>query len=163
MTDSKPSKSARKREQQELQALGEQLLALNDADLATVPLDDKLLDAINTAKKIKSYGALRRQRQYIGKLMRDIDPAPIRAALDSLRIDDVRQKRLFARAEKWRDRIVRERGAGLEAFEAEIGAADSELQRLMAELESALSDRAEKTARRQIFRRVHAILVRIAS
>ncbi len=163
MTDSKPSKSARKREQQELQALGEQLLALNEADLATVPLDDKLLDAINTAKKIKSHGALRRQRQYIGKLMRDIDPTPIRAALESLRIDDVRQKRLFARAEKWRDRIVRERGIGLAAFEAETGATDSELQRLMAELDAALSDRAEKTARRQIFRRVHAILVRIAS
>ena len=162
MTESKPSKSARKRKQQELQDLGEQLLALNAAELATMPIDAPLLEAVKTAKSIKSRGALRRQRQYIGKLMRDIDPQPIRVELTRLRIDDVRQKRVFANAEKWRDRIVRERGAALAAFEAETGAADDELHNLLRELDTAFSDKAEKTARRKIFRRVHEILVRIA-
>lgn len=163
MTDAKPSKSAQKRAQQELQALGEELIALNEVDLATMALDEKLLDAVRAAQRINSHSALRRQRQFIGKLMREIDPQPIRAGLQALRVDDVRRKRLFARAEKWRDRIVREREAGIAAFEAEIGVKDVELRKLLAKLDTAFSDKAEKTARRQIFRRVHEILVRIAS
>ena len=81
MTDSKPSKSARKREQLERQALGEELIALSDADLATMPVDDRLGEAIRSARTIRSHGALRRQKQLIGKLMRDVDPAPIRDRL----------------------------------------------------------------------------------
>ena len=161
MTDSKPSKSARKREQLERQALGEQLIDLSEAELATMPLDDRLGDAIRTARAIKSHGALRRQKQLIGKLMRELDIEPIRAQLTALRADDLRQKRVFASAEKWRDRIVRERAAGLEAFEAATGTADEELRKSLAELDVALSDRDETTARRKIFRRVYEILGRI--
>ena len=158
MTDSKPSKSARKREQLERQALGEQLIDLSDAELATMRLDDRLGDAIRTARAIKSHGALRRQKQLIGKLMRELDVEPIRAQLAALRADELRQKRVFASAEKWRDRIVRERGAGLEAFELETGATDDELRRSLAELDVALSDRDETTARRKIFRRIYQLI-----
>ena len=161
MTESKPSKSERKREQLERQALGEELIALNDAELAAFQLDDRLLDAIRHARSITSHGALRRQRQFIGKLMREVDPEPIRTELQRLRAEDMRQKRVFAQAEKWRDRIARERAAGLAAFEADTGLDDDELRSLLQELDGAFSDRAEKTARRKIFRRVHEILVRI--
>ena len=161
MTESKPSKSARKREQLQLQELGEQLMALNDAELASMSLDERLLAAIVTAKGIKARGALRRQRQLIGKLMREIDAEPIRAHLLRLRADDMRQKRVFAQAEKWRDRIASQRRDGLAAFESEVGIADAELQALLSELDAAFSDKAEKTARRKIFRRVHEILGRI--
>jgi len=81
----KPSKSARKREYLELQKLGEELLSLKDAELAAMPIDEELRDAVLDARQIKAHGALRRQKQYIGKLMGHVDPEPIRAALERLR------------------------------------------------------------------------------
>ena len=81
MTDAKPSKSARKREYLALQKLGEELLTLKDCDLEEIDLDEDLLNAVLEARRMRSRGALRRQKQYIGKLMRGVDPEPIRAAL----------------------------------------------------------------------------------
>ena len=85
MTDPKPSKSARKREFLALQKLGEQLLTLRESDLHAIDLDEELLDAVLEARRIKTHGALRRQKQYIGKLMRRLDPEPIRTALARVR------------------------------------------------------------------------------
>jgi ribosome-associated protein len=107
---------------------------------------------------MKSHGALRRQKQLIGKLMRELDPEPIRAEFARLRADEIGQKKVFAQAEKWRDRLVAERGAALEAFCGEIGSDDAELRSLLAELDVAFSERDEKTVRRKIFRRVHELL-----
>lgn len=84
MTDLKPSKSARKREFLALQKLGEELIALHESDLQEMGLDEELLEAVLDARQIKSHGALRRQKQYIGKIMRQIDPEPIRAAMKRL-------------------------------------------------------------------------------
>ena len=77
-----PSKSMRKREAAAAQDLGTRLIALKESDLAALDLPETLHDAILLAKRITSRGGLARQRQYIGKLMRDIDPAPIEAALE---------------------------------------------------------------------------------
>ena len=85
MTEPKPSKSAKKREYLALQKLGEELLTVKEPDLLSMDLDDDLLAAIQDARRIKSHGALRRQKQFIGKLMRGIDPEPIRAALERVR------------------------------------------------------------------------------
>lgn len=76
-----PSKSSRKREMHALQDLGEQLVALPAERLKKVPLPDVLYDAIRAAQGFKME-ARRRQMQYIGKLMRKIDPAPIQAQLE---------------------------------------------------------------------------------
>ncbi len=160
MTDAKPSKSALKREVLALQELGEELIALSAAQLASLSLNDRLEKAVHDAARIKSRGALRRQKQLIGKLMRDVDPEPIRAALAQLRADDMRAKRVFAQAERWRDRLVNDGEAALGEFAAATGAADAELRALLGDLEVAFSEKAEKTVRRQIFRRVHEILVR---
>ena len=84
MDDTKPSKSAKKREYIALQKLGEQLVSLRTSDLASVPMSDSLREAILEARQITSNGALRRQKQYIGKLMRQEDPEPIRAALERI-------------------------------------------------------------------------------
>ena len=162
MTDSKPSKSTRKREQLALQELGETLIALNDSELAFLSLDDKLHKAIRDARQISSRGALRRQKQLIGRLMRDVDPQAVRAELARLRADDVRNKRLFARAERWRDRLLVAGSVALNEFDAETNTADAELRTLLGELNVAFSEKAEKTVRRQIFRRIHEILVRIS-
>ena len=85
MTELKPSKSALKREYIALQKLGEELISLKESDLKGLPLDDNLHEAIMEARQIKAHGALRRQKQYIGKLMRHIDPEPLRAAVAKLR------------------------------------------------------------------------------
>ena len=79
MTDVKPSKSARKREYQALQELGEQLIELGDDELAAIQTDDYLIEQVRQAKRISAHGASRRQRQLIGKIMREVDPEPIRA------------------------------------------------------------------------------------
>jgi len=84
VTDLKPSKSAKKREYLALQKLGEDLIGLNEPDLRKMELDEGLLEAVLEARRIKSRGALRRQKQYIGKLMRHVDPEPIRAAMTRL-------------------------------------------------------------------------------
>ena len=162
MTDSKPSKSERKRRQQALQELGERLIKLNDEELMSVPLDDALRTAVTDARFMKSHGALRRQKQLIGKLMRRVDPEPVRAALARLSADDLRGKQLFARAERWRDRLVRENKAGLDAFEAELECKDETLRQMLGALLDTYDDRTEKTLRRQIFRRIHTILVAAA-
>ena len=107
---------------------------------------------------MNSRGALRRQKQLIGKLMRQVDPEPIRAALARLSADDLRAKRLFARAERWRDTLVRGNSEDLTAFESHTGSEDPEVRKLLRELDSALDERIEKTLRRQLFRRIHAVL-----
>ena len=85
MDDTKPSKSARKRAYLALQKLGEELVTLRESDLQAMPLDEDLRDAVLEARRIKAHGALRRQKQYIGKLMGRVDPEPIREALERLR------------------------------------------------------------------------------
>jgi len=162
VTDSKPSKSTRKREQLALQELGEALIALNDSELASLSLDDKLHKAVRDAGRISSRGALRRQKQLIGKLMRNVDPQPIRTKLAQLRADDVRNKRIFARAERWRDQLLVNGAQMLDAFDAETNTTDAELRALLGELDVGYGERAEKTVRRQIFRRIHEILVKIS-
>jgi len=82
--DLKPSKSARKREYLALQKLGEELITLKESELEALPLDDNLREAVMEARQMKAHGALRRQKQYIGKLMRHVDPEPIRAEMAKL-------------------------------------------------------------------------------
>ena len=81
MDETKPSKSERKREHLALQKLGEALIPLQEQDLRAMGLDEELLDAVLQAKRISKRGALRRQKQYIGKLMGRLDPEPVRKAL----------------------------------------------------------------------------------
>ena len=145
-----------------MQELGEALIALNASELAALSLDDRLHKAIRDAGQISSRGALRRQKQLIGRHMRGVDPQPIRAALARLRADDVRNQRLFARAERWRDRLLMDDTRALDEFNAATKTADAQLRSLLGELHVAFSERAEKTVRRQIFRRVHEILVKIS-
>ena len=80
-----PSKSERKRQMTALQELGTRLVDLSDTQLKKIPIEDsRLEEAIAEARRIKAWGGLRRQLQYIGKIMRQIDPAPIQQALDEL-------------------------------------------------------------------------------
>ncbi|MFO1429523.1 MAG: ribosome biogenesis factor YjgA [Candidatus Competibacteraceae bacterium] len=77
----KPSKTQRKREALALQKLGETLVTLKPTQLAQIPMPDELREAVLAAQSMPQRGAHKRQLQYIGRLMREIDPEPIRAAL----------------------------------------------------------------------------------
>ena len=153
--NSKPSKSARKREQHALQSLGERLIELAPEQLESMNLDERLLDAVVAAKSIRAHGALRRQKQLIGKLMRQQDPEPIRAALNAFHRDDRREKALFREAESWRDRITGDDGGALAAFFEHIGHDNEALAIELRQFRSATYDKARKTARRRIFREIH--------
>lgn len=77
-----PSKSSRKRAMHALQDLGQQLVELSVERLRKVPMPEELFDAVRDAQRFTAHEARRRQMQYIGKLMRNIDPEPIQAQLD---------------------------------------------------------------------------------
>ncbi|RJG50067.1 ribosome-associated protein [Motilimonas pumila] len=103
------SKSEIKREMDALQALGNQLVKLSPTELAKIPLSESLADAIALAHKIKNkHEALRRQLQYIGKLMRHEDPEPIQAALDKLANKHQEATREFHQIEIFRDQVIAE-------------------------------------------------------
>jgi len=116
--EARPSKSARKREAHALQSLGERLIRLRDAELATLDLPEPLVDAILEARRIKSRAAGARQRQYIGRLMRDIDPAPLQAAFERWEQGPAEERARFAELERWRTRLLDD-PAALDAFMAE--------------------------------------------
>ena len=83
--DSRPSKSERKRQMHALQEMGERLVSLPQADLDRIQIDDeRLREAVEMARGIKARGALKRQLQFIGKLMRDNDLTLIQTALQQI-------------------------------------------------------------------------------
>jgi ribosome-associated protein len=155
MSVSKPSKSARKREYLYLQSLGEQLIDLSSEQLASISLDDQLLEAVQTAKSMKVHGALRRQKQLIGKLMREVDPQPIRVALEAFGRHDNLAKEVFREAEQWRDRIAAEGSSALADFFALIGGENRELKELSKTYATAAHDKARRLTRRRIFSEIH--------
>ena len=84
--EGKPSKTQRKKEVHALQDLGEALVALSEEQLARIALPERLRDAVMEARRITRFEAKRRQLQYIGKLMRQLEPSMlsrVRAALTS--------------------------------------------------------------------------------
>jgi len=155
----RPSKSARKREATAAQKLGQRLIELKESDLVALGLPERLLDALLLAKRITSRGGLARQRQYIGKLMRDVDPGPIEAALNAASrgatIDAEKHKRI----EAWRARLLAEGPAALDEFMKWRPAADRKSLQLL--ITKATSERVDSGTRegasRQLFRAVREL------
>ncbi len=105
--DEKPSKSALKREMQGLQDIGATIVKLSDGDLAHIPLEGLLQEAILTARRIQnSHEGLRRQMQYIGKLMRSTDTTAIEAALRDLENGRQEHNLRFHKLEALRDELL---------------------------------------------------------
>jgi len=101
-----PSKSQQKRDVEALQELGEALVELPDSQFKRIDLPEDLRTAVAACRKITQNGALRRQKQYIGKLMRHIDPAPIQAQLDVFNGVSAEANVKLHQAEKWRDKLI---------------------------------------------------------
>jgi ribosome-associated protein len=101
-----PSKTKIKKQMHELRDLGKELTELGKDQLAQLDIPESLRDAIREMKNINKFGAQRRQIQYIGKLMREIDPAPILAKLDVWKGRSQQHIAYTHQLERWRDRLM---------------------------------------------------------
>ena len=118
------SKTQMKKQMNDLQALGMELTKLSSDTLKKIGLDEELFEAIATYKKITSNSALKRQAQFIGRLMRDTDPAPIEAYLAKLRGDNAAHNAFLQRVEQARTRLLADDGA-ITQFMADFPQADA--------------------------------------
>jgi len=154
MQEEAVSKTRRKQEMHELQALGAALVELPESRLRALGLHENLLQAVVEAKRIRSHGAKRRQLQYIGRLMRDVDAAPIRAGLAAIEGHSAQAAAQHRRAEAWRERLLGD-DAALTQFAAEHPGAD--LQALRALIRNARKESKEgrpPRAARELFRMI---------
>ncbi len=104
--DQSISKTQLKREMHKLQKLGEELITLTSKQLDALPLPENLRIAVDQAAKMTKHRALYRQRQYIGKIMRNLDAEPIQDALDKLRHPERQANARFHKVERWRDILI---------------------------------------------------------
>ena len=157
--DELPSKSELKRQSRDLQDLGWALVELPEVDLDSMPLPEDVREAVMTGRRITSNGAKARHRLFIGKLLRQIDTAPIHAAL--ARRGEIDRQRINhdKTIEKWRDRLLSDEAA---AWTDLAGLVEpTALQQIRSLARQA---RAEKTASRppaaarQLFRRLREAL-----
>ncbi len=114
--DDLPSRSQLKRDSQELRDMGAQLVQMPNAHLDKIALDSTLLGAIKEARRLKSNDARRRQIQYIGKLMRNMDLTEIRHSVEKLNHQSQTFRQHFAMLEQWRDRLIDEGNDAIEEF-----------------------------------------------
>ena len=153
-----PTKSELKRQAQAVQDLADRLIAAPSELVDRLELPDKLADAVALARRIPGGGALVRQRQFVAKLMRGLDPDPIAAALDAeangARLDAAR----FRRAERWRDRLVAGGDAEVSEFMAERPVNRAEFERLIAAARTEQRGGRSTGAGRRLFRRVQEAL-----
>ena len=156
--DDLPSKTQRKREMHDLQALGAELVGLNEQQLASIELPERLLDAVIEAQRMTKFEARRRQMQYIGKLMREVDPEPIRSRLDAWKSVSAESTARLHAIERWRARLLEDEDAMTELLR-EYPHADS--ARLRTLLRNATREREQGSpprSFRELFRVLSAIL-----
>jgi ribosome-associated protein len=155
-----PSKSARKRAALDLQALGEALVWLPPAELDALELPEALHDAILAARDLRSRGALTRQRQLIGKLMRTVDTGPIRAALARRGAADRARLHAERRLERWRDRLLAdEPEAWAELASSQLQAHLEELRALVRQARAERDAARPPAAARRLFRRLRELAI----
>lgn len=118
------SKTQKKKQMDELQELGMALTRLSGDTLKKISLPEDLYEAVREYKKITGNGAIKRQAQYIGRLMRDTDPAPIRTFLAQLNGENQAHNAFLQRVEHARSRLLAQDDA-LTAFVADYPHADT--------------------------------------
>lgn len=135
----RPSKTRRKQQAHDLQALGEALVALPPSRLKDVPMPEALRDAIAQYRRTRSFEGQRRQLQYVGKQMRFADEAPLREAVDAFKLGSAKDTLTLHETERWRDELVANDDA-LTRWAGEFPGSD--LQRLRSLVRAARKDAA---------------------
>jgi len=154
----RPSKSQLKRDMQALQELGERLVDLPPSRLAQVEMPQDLRDAILLARGITARGGRKRQLQFIGKLMRQVDAEPIRMAMARFDGHDKLDRAKLQQAERWRDRLLAEGDSAMEElFDRYPGGDRQHLRRLVRDsIQEAAQDRPPRH-RRELYRALRTL------
>ena len=159
--EDRPSKTELIQESIDLQLLGETLTTLSNDQLDQLDLPELMRDALDELSRVGKHEATRRHMQYIGKLMRDINPAPIRAQLDRWEMGTRANKAAFKASERWRDRLIAEPDA-LTLFMAEQPTVDCEkLNELLVRARLQAAKGEAPAASRQVFRVIYRVLLQV--
>ena len=152
------SKTRRKKDATALQNLGKELVQLSQEQLARIDMPEDLREAVLECKRFSKHEAVRRQMQYIGKIMRDLDAEPIAAQLSALKAPTARDNALFHLAEKWRLELLADDEAQ-ERFRHDYPLADA--SRLRTLVETTRAERAKGSGPkhfRELFHFVNAAI-----
>jgi len=148
------SKTRRKKEMRQLQDVGAALVKLSREQLARIDMPEILREAVTACQGITKHEGRRRQMQYIGKIMRHVDAAPIAEQLAAIEAPSKKQTALFHVAEKWRDDLIADPEA-MARFEREFPHADN--HRVRALLEATRAERAAHRAPKHVRELFHAV------
>jgi ribosome-associated protein len=150
--EERPSKTRRKRDMHELQALGVALVELRAEQLAELVLPENLRAALLDARRITSREGRRRQLQYVGRLMREVDPEPIRARLDAWQRAASVHTQEHHEAERWRGRLLADTSALDELLAARPAVDATRLAALVREARRERASGAPLRRYRELFR-----------
>jgi ribosome-associated protein len=146
------SRSQKKREVEALQKLGAGLVDLPPAQLDAMALPARLDAAVREAQRITSHEARRRQLQYIGKIMRSVDPEPVRAALAAVAGQSAAARARQRRLESWRERLITDDAALAEYAGLHPGADLQALRALIRNARREIAENRPPRAQRELFR-----------
>lgn len=118
------SRTLLKEEMKELQRFGESLVKLPLERINKIEMPEELRDAILHARTLKKHEARRRQMQYVGTLMRNVDVDPIRSYIDNINLGSKDESRVFNKIETWRDDLVKGKEGAIECVLNELPGAD---------------------------------------
>ena len=151
------SKTKLKAEADAAQNIGKKLIDLSKDRLIKLALPEALLDAVLEAKRLTANGAIRRQLQYLGRLMRDIDSAPIVEQLQAWEGKNTQENARFHTMERWRDRLIAE-PAALQAFLALYPQADiQQLRTLIRNAQKELAAHKPPKSSRELFKLIREL------
>jgi ribosome-associated protein len=142
----------------DLQSLGETLVQLSAPRLSELGLPERLADAVEQARGIRKHEARRRQMQYIGRLMRDVDPEPIRARLAQWGAAPAAEKARLAAVERWRERLLVDAAALDQLCAAAPHADRARLSALVARAKGERAQAVPPHAYRELFRVLNTLL-----
>ncbi len=155
------SKSQLKRDSHDLQKFGKQLVALRPAQLDELDLPDNLYVSIQTAQKIlNKRSALKRQYQYIGKILRHADLEQILARYDRIENQAEINNKIQQQSEYWRDQIILNGNESINTFidSIHVDCDRQQLRQLARNATSAKKDSQKKTYARQMFKVIYQAL-----
>jgi ribosome-associated protein len=148
-----PSKSQLKRDAHALQQLGTALLEIPEQDWLKLKLPEVLITALKDAKRTPSHGARKRQLQFIGKLMRGIDPEPVQRHFEQLRLSSRQQAQRQHAWEDWRDRMIAQGDSAIDTYLDGHPAADRQyLRQLVRQAQKEQANNRPPKSSRALFR-----------
>lgn len=153
------SKSQLKRDMHALQSLGETLVKLPLEQFNKIDLPENLHDAVIEARRIQHRGAHKRQLQYIGKLMREVDAKPIQQQVETLQGQSREAAQILHRIEAWRDKLLEEGDPALEVLLGEYPEADRQyLRQLLRNAKKELKENKAPKSARSLFHYLRDLL-----